>query len=151
MFCQIVNHIPPIFAGENFCAYCNFFLGGVRRFETLADDRCSLSFCRMIKNTYEADKNADDDFFKKSVLTLILLTIKKVMSSSAHYSPLLGIGLSNFSPTRSIFGYSHTAPASRPAQIITSHSLQRPTLRLPRRSLQFRTLLHQRLLILRLI
>jgi hypothetical protein len=28
-------------------------------------------------------------------------------SSSAHYSPLLDIGLSNFSPSRSIFGYSH--------------------------------------------
>jgi hypothetical protein len=33
-------------------------------------------------------------------------------SSSAHYSPLLGIGISNFSPSRSIFGYSHSAPAS---------------------------------------
>jgi hypothetical protein len=32
-------------------------------------------------------------------------------SSSAHYSPLLDMGLSNFSPSRSIFGYSHPAPA----------------------------------------
>jgi hypothetical protein len=34
-------------------------------------------------------------------------------------SPLLDIGLSNFSPSRSIFGYTHPAPASRPAQIVT--------------------------------
>jgi hypothetical protein len=40
-------------------------------------------------------------------------------SSSAHYSPLLDVGLSNFLPSRSIFGYSHPAPASRPAQIVT--------------------------------
>jgi hypothetical protein len=32
-------------------------------------------------------------------------------SSSAHYSPLLDIFLSNVSPSRSIFGYSHPAPA----------------------------------------
>jgi hypothetical protein len=36
-------------------------------------------------------------------------------SSPAHYSPLLDISLSNYSPSRSIFGYSHPAPASRPA------------------------------------
>jgi hypothetical protein len=34
-------------------------------------------------------------------------------SSSAYYSPLLDIGLSNVSPSRSIFGYSHPAPARR--------------------------------------
>jgi hypothetical protein len=39
-------------------------------------------------------------------------------SLTAHYSPLLDIGLPNFSTSRSIFGYSH--PASRPAQILTS-------------------------------
>jgi hypothetical protein len=36
-------------------------------------------------------------------------------SSLSDYSPLLDIGLSYFSPSRSILGYSH--PASRPAQI----------------------------------
>jgi hypothetical protein len=45
-------------------------------------------------------------------------------SSSAHDSPLLDIGLSNFSPSRSILGYSHPAPASRPAQIITPPGLR---------------------------
>jgi hypothetical protein len=40
-------------------------------------------------------------------------------SSSAHYSPLLDIGLSNFSPFLSIFDYSHPTPASRPAEIVT--------------------------------
>jgi hypothetical protein len=41
-------------------------------------------------------------------------------SSSANCSPLLNIiYFSNFSPTRSIFGYSHPAPASRSAQIVT--------------------------------
>jgi hypothetical protein len=34
-------------------------------------------------------------------------------SSSAHHSLLLDIGLSNFSPSRSIFGYSYLALASR--------------------------------------
>jgi hypothetical protein len=45
-------------------------------------------------------------------------------SSSAYYSPLLDIGLSNLSPSRSIFGYSHPAPASRPAQIVTPSGLK---------------------------
>jgi hypothetical protein len=45
-------------------------------------------------------------------------------SSSAHYSPLLGIGLSNFWPSRSIFGYAHPAPASCPAQIVTPPGLR---------------------------
>jgi hypothetical protein len=39
--------------------------------------------------------------------------------SSAHCSPLL-----DYSPSRSIFGYSHPAPASRPAQIFTPPSLK---------------------------
>jgi hypothetical protein len=39
--------------------------------------------------------------------------------SSAHYSPLLDIGISNSSPFCSIFGYFHPAPASHPAQIVT--------------------------------
>jgi hypothetical protein len=30
-----------------------------------------------------------------------------ISSSSAYHSPLLDIGLSNLSPSRSIFGYSH--------------------------------------------
>jgi hypothetical protein len=45
-------------------------------------------------------------------------------SSSAHYSPLLDIGLSNLSPSRSILGYSHPAPASRPAQIVIPSGLR---------------------------
>jgi hypothetical protein len=43
-------------------------------------------------------------------------------SSSAYYSPLLVIGLSNVSTSRSIFGYSHPALASRPAQTANRHS-----------------------------
>jgi hypothetical protein len=43
--------------------------------------------------------------------------------SSAHYSPLLNIGLSNLSPSRSILGYSHPAPVSRPAPIVTPPGL----------------------------
>jgi hypothetical protein len=39
-------------------------------------------------------------------------------SSSAHRSTLLDIDLSTCSPSRSIFGYSHPAPVSRPAQIV---------------------------------
>jgi hypothetical protein len=42
-----------------------------------------------------------------------------ILISSAHFSPLLDTGLLNFSPSRSIFGYSHPAPASRSAQIVT--------------------------------
>jgi hypothetical protein len=49
---------------------------------------------------------------------------ESLSSSSAYYSPLLDIGLSNLSPPRSIFGYSHPAPASRPAQIVTSPGLR---------------------------
>jgi hypothetical protein len=59
-------------------------------------------------------------------------TIGNIYSSSA-YSPLLDISLSNVSPSRSTFGYSHPTPASRPVQIVTPPGLERPTLRLPRR------------------
>jgi hypothetical protein len=45
-------------------------------------------------------------------------------SSSAYYSPLLDIGLSNLSPCHSIFDYSHPALASRPAQIVTPPGLR---------------------------
>jgi hypothetical protein len=65
-------------------------------------------------------------------------------SSSAHYSPLLDIGLFNFSPSRSILGYSHPAPA-------WGLAWGRPTLRLPRRGLHSRTRLPQRLSVLWLI
>jgi hypothetical protein len=45
-----------------------------------------------------------------------------------HYqptnSPLLDIGLLNFSPSHSIFGYSHPAHASRPMQIVTLPGLR---------------------------
>jgi hypothetical protein len=56
---------------------------------------------------------------------------KSSSSSSAHYSPLLDIGLSNFLPSRSILDYSvddrarsHPAPASRAPQIVTPPVLQ---------------------------
>jgi hypothetical protein len=45
-------------------------------------------------------------------------------SSSAHYSPLLDIGLSNFLPSRSILDYSQPVPANRPAQIVTPPGLR---------------------------
>jgi hypothetical protein len=45
-------------------------------------------------------------------------------SSSAHYSPLLDIGLSNCFPSHWIFDFSHPAPANRPAQIVTSPGLR---------------------------
>jgi hypothetical protein len=45
-------------------------------------------------------------------------------SSSAQYSPLLDIDFSKFSPSRSTFGYSHPAPTSRPAQIVTPPGLR---------------------------
>jgi hypothetical protein len=47
-------------------------------------------------------------------------------SSSGHYRPLLDISLSNISPSHSIYslGYSHSAPASFPAQIVTPPSLR---------------------------
>jgi hypothetical protein len=77
----------------------------------------------------------------------ILLWQFSSSSSSANYSPLLDKGLSNFSPSRSIFGYSHPAPASRPAQIVIPPSLRT----LPRRDLHPRTRLPQRLSVLRLI
>jgi hypothetical protein len=53
-----------------------------------------------------------------------VLLILSSSSSSAHHSPLLGIGLSKFSPSRSIFGHSHPAPASRPAQVVTPSGLR---------------------------
>jgi hypothetical protein len=45
-------------------------------------------------------------------------------SSSAYYSLLLDIGFSNLSASSSIIGYSHPAPASRPAQIVTPPGLR---------------------------
>jgi hypothetical protein len=45
-------------------------------------------------------------------------------SSSAHYSSQLNIGLSNFQPICSIFGYSHPAPASHPAPIVIPPDLR---------------------------
>jgi hypothetical protein len=70
--------------------------------------------------------------------------------SSAHYSPLLDIGLCNFSPSRSIFSYSHPAPACRPAQIVTPPDLRASYANRDAVS-TFRTCLPQRLSILRLI
>jgi hypothetical protein len=40
------------------------------------------------------------------------------------FSPLQDIGLSNFSPSRSIFGYSYPVPASYPAQTVTPPGLK---------------------------
>jgi hypothetical protein len=71
-------------------------------------------------------------------------------SSSAHHSPLLDISLSNFSPSRSIFGYSHPAPASRLRKSSLYLAWGHPTLCLPRRGLLSRTRLPQRYPVLRL-
>jgi hypothetical protein len=58
-------------------------------------------------------------------LNNIEFEIEKLGSlSSTHYSPLLDIGLSNRLPSRSIFGYSHPAHASRPTQIVTPPGLR---------------------------
>jgi hypothetical protein len=54
----------------------------------------------------------------------ILVYHSSSTSSSAHYSSLLDIRLFNFSPPRSIFGYSHPASASHPAQIVTPPGLR---------------------------
>jgi hypothetical protein len=67
-------------------------------------------------------------------------------SSSAHYSPLLD--LSNCSPSRSTFGYSHSAPASHPSLVVTPPGLRASYIR---RGLHSRTRLPQRLSVLRLI
>jgi hypothetical protein len=58
------------------------------------------------------------------IITKCKVRYSSLSSSSAHYSALLGIGLSNFSPFRSISGYSHPAPASCPAQIVTPPGLR---------------------------
>jgi hypothetical protein len=55
---------------------------------------------------------------------MMIVIVSYSSSSSAHYSPLMEIALSNFSSSRSIFGYSHPAPASRPAQIVTPPGLR---------------------------
>jgi hypothetical protein len=73
----------------------------------------------------------------------------RVVSSSDHYNPLLDIGLSNFSPSRSIFGYSN--PALNSVLRKSSLHLACPTLRLPRRGLHSRTRLPQRLSVLQFI
>jgi hypothetical protein len=61
--------------------------------------------------------------WKLNNITIIPLIISS-SSSSAYHSPLLDIGLSNIPPSRSIFGYLHPAPASRPAQIVTPPGLR---------------------------
>jgi hypothetical protein len=45
-------------------------------------------------------------------------------SSSTYYIPVLDMGLSNLSPSRSICGYSHPTPTTRPAQIVTPPGLR---------------------------
>jgi hypothetical protein len=50
---------------------------------------------------------------------LIIITIIIIIITTAK-----DLGLSNFSPSRSIFGYSHPAPASRPAQIVPAPGLR---------------------------
>jgi hypothetical protein len=71
-------------------------------------------------------------------------------SSSAHYSPLLDIGLSN-TPFRSIFGYSHLVPASRLRKSSLHLARGRHTLHLLRRDLHFKIRLPHRLSVLWLI
>jgi heme/copper-type cytochrome/quinol oxidase subunit 2 len=64
--------------------------------------------------------------FKKNntIIVIIIIVIIIIIIIISHYSPLLDIGLSNLSPSRSILGYSHPALASRPAQIITPSGLR---------------------------
>jgi hypothetical protein len=71
-------------------------------------------------------------------------------SSSADYSPLLDIELSNFTPCHSIFGYSHSVSASRPAQIVTPPGLRASYTTFTGCRLHSRTRLPQRLSVLRL-
>jgi hypothetical protein len=84
--------------------------------------------------------------------TLWSLSSSSSSSSSAYHSPLLDVGLSNASPSRSIFGYSHPQLLSAVLRISSLHLARgRPTLRLPRRGLHSRTRLPQQLSVLRLI
>jgi hypothetical protein len=53
------------------------------------------------------------------MMMIIIIIITSPLHSTAGHS----IGLSNFSPSRSIFGYSHPAPASRPVQIVAPPGL----------------------------
>jgi hypothetical protein len=71
-----------------------------------------------------------------------------IIINPAHYSPLLDIGLSNCSPSRSIFGYSHSSCSSSYQPSCPSrHS----TLHLPKCGPHSRTRLPQRLSVIRLI
>jgi hypothetical protein len=58
-----------------------------------------------------------------TVLYFYSSSSSSILSLSAHFSPLLEIGLSNFSPSPSIFGYS-LSPASRSPQIVTPPGLR---------------------------
>jgi hypothetical protein len=72
-------------------------------------------------------------------------------SSSAHHSPLLATGLSNCSPSCSIFGYYGIQLLSAVLRKLSVHLAWGLTLRLPRRGLHSRTRLPQLTSVLRLI
>jgi hypothetical protein len=78
------------------------------------------------------------------IFTVTFYLPVKTQTRCKYVCILLDIGLSNCSPFRSTFGYSHPAPASRPSQITETRSL-----RLPKRGLHYRTRLLQRLWVLR--
>jgi hypothetical protein len=67
-----------------------------------------------------------------AIWSQIFSGVKERKEVTIHYhhhhhptnSPMLDIGLSNFSPSRPILGYSHPAPTSRPAQIVTPPGLR---------------------------
>jgi hypothetical protein len=59
------------------------------------------------------------------ILSIVIgILISKATISHHYHQHITPTALSNFSPSRSIFSYSHPAPASRPAQIVTPPGLR---------------------------
>jgi hypothetical protein len=82
---------------------------------TYADDNLELLPPHLHKHT-DTNKYTHIQLPYTHILSDNILTINFIISSpSAHYNTLLDMGLSNCSPPRSIFGYSHPASACRPA------------------------------------
>jgi hypothetical protein len=81
-----------------------------------------------LEGTQEDDTNSSNREYKiihsGSAWWVWFIRLIIIIITPAHYSPLLEIGLSNFSLSRFIFGYSHPAPAIRPSQIVTSPGLR---------------------------
>jgi hypothetical protein len=93
-----------------------FFLDLVKSYNQISRLSYQLSFLNEVTNN-----NNLYLFLHKAYNNLLFY---QSSSSSAHYRPLLDIGLSIFSPSRSIFGYSYPAPASHPAQVVTPPGLR---------------------------